>query len=353
MKICFILPKFARKPIGGFKIVFEYANRLQIRGYEIQILFLNKGVFEVYRIPSLIKKVVANIMTAIEPSWFELDSKIQKISGTEYSMTNKLADVDIAIATAVNTVSDTQELFPSAKKVYLIQDYEVWNFPEQEVKKTYCMGFTNIVISDWLRLIVDDCTDSPSYLIKNPVDISAYYCKIPQERRKKHSISFLYHEGKHKGTVYALRTIKKLKEKYQDLEIYSFGTAKKPVDMPAYVEYIYCASQQQTIEIYNKSAVFLCATVAEGYGLTGLEAMACGAALVSTDYQGVHEYAVDGINALLSPVKDVDALVTNVSRLFDGDELRYRIARAGIRSVQKDFNWDVAVDKFEKVLTEQ
>ena len=81
--------------------------------------------------------------------------------------------------------------------------------------------------------------------------------------------------------------------------------------------------------------------------------MACGAALVSTDYQGVHEYAVDGINALLSPVKDVDALVTNVSRLFDGDELRYRIARAGIRSVQKDFNLDVAVDKFEKVLTEQ
>lgn len=80
--------------------------------------------------------------------------------------------------------------------------------------------------------------------------------------------------------------------------------------------------------------------------------MACGAALVSTDYQGVHEYATDGANALLSPVKDVDALVSNVSKLFDNDELRYQIAEAGMKSVQKDFNWDVAVDKFEKAITE-
>ena len=25
--ICFVLPKFTRQPIGGYKIVFEYANR--------------------------------------------------------------------------------------------------------------------------------------------------------------------------------------------------------------------------------------------------------------------------------------------------------------------------------------
>lgn len=78
--------------------------------------------------------------------------------------------------------------------------------------------------------------------------------------------------------------------------------------------------------------------------------MACGAALVSTDYQGVHEYAVDGVNALLSPVKDVDALVSNVSKLFDNDELRYQLAEAGIKSVQENFNWDIAVNKFEKAI---
>lgn len=353
MKICFVLPKFARKPIGGFKIAFEYANRLSKKGYDVQILFLNKDVFTTYPIPLSLKEIGSNIMTIIEPQWFELDPKVKKISGVERGMWEKISDTDVAVATAVDTVYDVKRLFTKAKKLYLIQDYEVWNFPEQEVKNTFCMGFTNIVISDWLKKIVDDCTDKSCYLIKNPVDINIYRCKISHKVRKKHSMAFLYHEGKHKGTIYALKTIEKLKVEYPDLEVYSFGTAKNPVGVPPYVKYTYCASQKKTVEIYNKVAIFLCATVAEGYGLTGLEAMACGAALVSTDYQGVHEYAKDGVNALLSPVKDVDALVVNVSKLFDDDELRYRIAEAGIQSVQKNFNWECAVDKFERVLTEQ
>ena len=88
----------------------------------------------------------------------------------------------------------------------------------------------------------------------------------------------------------------------------------------------------------------------EGYGLTGLEAMACGTALVSTSYKGVLEYASDGMNALLSPVKDVNGLVRNVQRLFDDDDLRIRIARNGVESVRKNLNWEKAVDKFESVI---
>lgn len=352
MKVCFVLPKFSRKPIGGFKIVFEYANRMSQRGHQVEILFLNECAFETWNIPTVIKKKASDFLTVIEPKWFELNSSIKKISGTEPGMIKKIEGADIAIATAVDTVPAVEKLFRNTRKAYFIQDYEAWNVSEDEVKSTYRLGFNNIVISDWLKEIVDGCTTIPSILIKNPVDIDVYCCKVAPKMRKKHSISFLYHEGKHKGAIYAIAAIEKLKYKYPDLEVNSFGTAKAPANMPRYINYTYCASQKQTVEIYNRSAVFLCATVAEGYGLTGLEAMACGAALVSTDYQGVHEYATDGVNALLSPVKDVNALVSNVSKLFDNDELRYQIAEAGMKSVQKDFNWDVAVDRFEKAITE-
>ncbi len=350
MKICIVLPKFARKAIGGYKIAFEYANRLSKRGYQVEILFMNKVAFEGRKMPSVAKSIASNIMTEIEPRWFDLDKNIKKISGLKHGFEEKIRDVDVAIATAQDTVEAVKNFFPNAKKVYLIQDYEVWCESEENVWATYKEGFTNIVISEWLKEIVDKIADVPSVLIKDPVDTEAYRCKIELKKRKKHSIAFLYHSAEYKGTVYAIKAIKKLKEKYQDLEVRAFGTTSKPSDIPSYVQYTHCATQAQTIEIYNNSSVFLCATVAEGYGLTGLEAMACGTALVSTDYQGVHEYATDGVNALLSPVKDVCALVANVSKLFDDDELRYQIAKSGIKSVQKDFNWDVAVDKFEKAI---
>ena len=351
MKVCFVLPKFSRKPIGGFKIVFEYANRLSQKGHKVAILFLNECAFDAWNIPIMVKKKLSSFLTKIEPRWFKLDSSIKKISGTGANLQKKIKDVDVVIATAVDTVPVVEKLFKNTKKAYLIQDYEVWNASEAEVKSTYQKGYINIVISEWLKKIVDGCTNIPSILIRNPVDIGVFCCKVEPKKRKRHSISFLCHEGKHKGTVYAIAVIEKLKDKYPDLDVKSFGTAKVPVNMPKYVKYLYCASVEQVVEIYNSSAVFLCATVIEGYGLTGLEAMACGASLVSTDYQGVYEYAMDGVNALLSPVKDVDTLVSNVSKLFDNDDLRYQISEAGIKSVKKEFNWDIATDRFEKALT--
>lgn len=93
----------------------------------------------------------------------------------------------------------------------------------------------------------------------------------------------------------------------------------------------------------------MCSSVAEAFGLTGAEAMACGAAYVSSDYGGVHEYATDGRNVLLSPPKDIDGLVSHVSYLFEHPEERIRLAENGYNDIQA-FSWEKALDKFEKVL---
>ena len=75
MKVCFVLPKFSRKPIGGFKIVFEYANRLSQKGHKVAILFL--------------KKKLSSFLTKIEPRWFKLDSSIKKYQEQEQTCKKK------------------------------------------------------------------------------------------------------------------------------------------------------------------------------------------------------------------------------------------------------------------------
>lgn len=352
MIISFVLPAFTRAPQGGYKMVFEYANRLLKRGNSVKILFLNEDVLPSLPNSQLIKKYLGNALTKRGPKWFPLDKNIECISSLEKGAEDKVENSDIIIATAVETVDVVKKMNKHLKKVYFIQDHEDWNANLAYLNSTYGLGFKNIVIAEWLKSIVDNYGREPSTVVKNPIDIKAYRIYKPIRERKKHSISMLYHQNEHKGVKYALEAVYQLKKKYHDLNVEMFGIFQISEDIPAWIHYCRDASQEQTVEIYNSTSVFLCATVKEGYGLTGLEAMACGAALVSTDYQGVHEYAIDGVNALLSPVKDVDALVANVSKLFDNDELRYQIAEAGIKSVQKDFNWDIAVDKFEKAITE-
>jgi glycosyltransferase involved in cell wall biosynthesis len=89
--------------------------------------------------------------------------------------------------------------------------------------------------------------------------------------------------------------------------------------------------------------------VEEGFGLCGAESMACGCAFATSGYRGVYTYARDGFNALISPVKDVDALYRDVSRLFDDAGLREFISKNGVESMQ-DFSLDKAFARMDSLM---
>ena len=38
MRITFVLPKYKRQPIGGYRVIYEYANRLTARGHQLTVL---------------------------------------------------------------------------------------------------------------------------------------------------------------------------------------------------------------------------------------------------------------------------------------------------------------------------
>lgn len=352
MEICFVLPRYVLHPIGGYKIVFEYANRLsQNRNYKVKILFLNKTALADKKLPVFIKNKLINLFTKCGPNWFKLDKKIERISLTQNNGLKKIKDVDKVVATAATTVKSVYELFPNADKYYLIQDFENWDISTKELYQTYNYpGFVNITVSKWLKDVVKKHSINPTYYVQNPLNVEEYRVKNPIEKRPKHMIGMLYHKASYKGTKYSLSAIKILKKKYPDLKVKMFGAYARPTNLPKWIEYTQNASKEETIDIYNSISVFINGSVKEGFGLTGLEAMACGATLVSTDYLGVKEYAINNKNALLSPVKDVNALVKNASILLQDDKKRITLAYKGVEMAQK-YSWKNAYSRMIKILS--
>lgn len=349
MRICFVLPGVARQPVGGYKMAFEYANRLVKENHEVLILYLNQDLLKNYSVPLVVKRKIAKILTKIEPKWFDLNKKIKKISNLDLDYKEKLGKLDVCIATsAEKTVEEVNKNLIAKTKLYLIQDYENWNISDKELIATYKLGFKNIVVAKWLKQIVDQYSPTGSVLIPNAIDTSIYTETVPIQNRDNHTIALLYHESPHKGLKNAFKVLDKLKQKYPDLKVIMFGKFPKP-ELPNWITYYKGASQKKTVEIYNSVKVFLCSTIEEGFGLTGIEAMACGACLVSTDYRGVREYAVNNYNSLLSPVGDIDAQVENVIRIFENKELQKNISSNGIHHVKK-FKWSEAMKKLNKTI---
>jgi GT2 family glycosyltransferase len=101
---------------------------------------------------------------------------------------------------------------------------------------------------------------------------------------------------------------------------------------------------------YNAAEVFAVGSWFEGFGQAGLEAMACGVPLVTTDNGGSREYAVDGETALVVPSKDGPAMADALRRVLDDRDLAARLVANGLEAVQRDFDWERRTDVLEEVL---
>jgi GT2 family glycosyltransferase len=101
---------------------------------------------------------------------------------------------------------------------------------------------------------------------------------------------------------------------------------------------------------YCSAEVFVVGSRFEGFGQPGLEALACGTPLVTTDNGGSRDYAVHEQTALVVPPGDVDAMAVAVRRLREDPELAARLRRNGLDLVERRFDWDRSAAELEEVL---
>lgn len=152
-------------------------------------------------------------------------------------------------------------------------------------------------------------------------------------------VSLMTHRLDWKGLADALEAVALVRAQRPGVEVTLFGT--EPVQGVG--EFIASPTRPAIAGLLRQSAVHIVASWEEGFGLTGAEAIACGAALASTDTKGSRDYAIDGHTALVSPPREPQALADNVLALLDDARLRERLVGAGQRHLRTAMPpWDEA-----------
>lgn len=346
MKIAFLLPMPTTKIVGGYKIVYDYANYLAKKNNEVTIFFdSNKGQNS-KGLPRYMTYLLRNVICYFEPRWFKLSKKVKKVNLYSFKK-NFFENYDIVISTAAETAVFADQL-SVAKKIYLIQDFESnWALEHDKLIQTYNYNMNLVVISKWLKKKVTEVSSNQVTYIPNGIDRNVFFNK--HYNRPDHSICMLYHLDARKDFDTGYKVLMRLKSKFPDLVVNIFGTPKRPKNWPNWMKYTRLAKPNQVSELMNHSSVFLCTSEKEGFGLTGLESIFCGCTFVTTDCGGVREYASQK-NALISPVGDVESLVANISLAFESEKLKNEFLKENLKTIN---NFDLAKsrDKFEKVVT--
>lgn len=360
MKINIVLPPYSSKPVGGYRVAYEYANALANRGHEVSIVhpfYISEGVFPKTFLGKL-KKITKFLVHKLpfvnreqKVTWQQIEPKVKVLFIP--SLNEKyIPNSDVVIATAWYTANYVNDYSISkGRKYYLIQHYETWNGSIEKVNATWLYSMKKIVIAKWLLEVGMKLGATDMLHIPNAIDHRKFrLIKSITERRKR--VAMLYHTEAWKGAADGIEALKIVKKDFPELEVVFFGVSQRNENIPEWIEYVQNPSQEKLVnDIYNNSAIYLCPSWLEGWGLPSIEAMACGCALISTDNGGVKDYGVDGETALISPPKDPVRLAENLLKVLKDDNLRIKLAEKGRQAILQ-FNYETSTHKLEKFLRE-
>lgn len=357
MRITFILPGYPWRPIGGFRVVYEYANHLVARGHEVTVVHpkrlpnWNPPPPNFYRWLRKKAGYVRNLIFRPKVRWQPIDKRVKMLYVPEPTA-KYIPDAEVVFATFWATAELVIE-YPSSKgrKSYLIQHYEIWDGPKERVDATWRLPLKKIVIAKWLYDKGFELGVSPEdmFHIPNGINHKIFQLERPIESRP-YRIAMMFSSIEWKGGWDGVKAIELVRREFPSLQAVLFGVSSRPRALPRWIEYYQNPRQDILVkEIYNKSAIYLCPSWTEGWHLPPAEAMACGCAVISTDIGGVRDYAEHEKTALLSPPRDPEALAKNLLRVLEDDDLRIKLAKAGHEKI-KEFTWERSTDLLEQFL---
>jgi glycosyltransferase involved in cell wall biosynthesis len=356
MRVSFILSSLLLS--GGVRVVIQYANRLSNRGHVVSLITPNGTVdpeMQEELNPS-VRLIVTQYKVAPIPSFIQL----LRLS---WEMILAIPKSDVIIATHTPTTALSffaGKLLRRGKIVWFYQDYlemfetkliEKWLIQNALRWHDYALTISEASVRELRSFLptvkvikVGEGLDTEN--VFHPTsDVMLNYSK-PADKK---AILTIADPRPRKGMKDFLTAIEKVYSAEKDIKLWIVSKEKMNIQTNVPYQYFFRPSPRELANLYSACDLFISASWYESFGLPPLEAMACGAAVITTDSRGINEFAVDGENCIVVPPKNPEILAGAIQNLLNDQSLISKIRQNGPITASK-FDWNIATDRFEAAL---
>lgn len=123
------------------------------------------------------------------------------------------------------------------------------------------------------------------------------------------------------------------------------------LDLGDSVEFLGYRDPESLVEILNRSHLLLNPSPKEGWGLTVVEANACGVPVVASDRPGLRDSVIDGTTGFLVPYGDPNAFAEKSLEILEDEELWRRLSGGALQRVSS-LTWERCASETLEVLEE-
>jgi len=247
------------------------------------------------------------------------------------------------IYTSMPLVATITAEYPGAVPAYYVQDYEPLFFPKdspewEAAARSYTLVPDAVLFAKthWLCDIVRARHGVEVHKVSPSIDHDVYF-PSPTERcdERVRVAAMIRPSSPRRGAERTLTVLRRLAREFGErLDVHTFGctdVAMQVAQLPMDVRFTNhgILTREQVAKLLRNTDIFLDLSDYQAFGRTGIEAMACGCAVVVPVLGGTDEYAVNRGNALVVDTSQLEVCYEAAHELVVDSRLRERLQQAG------------------------
>lgn len=184
-------------------------------------------------------------------------------------------------------------------------------------------------------------------VIHNAIDHTAFPMKIG-EKDVRPTIVYFGRLKRYKSVDHLLRAVAIVAKTIPTVQLHILGTGDgrdelerlvSLLGLQDHVRFFGFVTDAQKVGLLSRAHVVANTSIKEGWGITNIEANACGTPVISADVPGLRDSVRDGESGLLYPYGNIDVLSAHLLRVLVDRTERERLSEGALRWAST-FTWE-------------
>jgi glycosyltransferase involved in cell wall biosynthesis len=198
-------------------------------------------------------------------------------------------------------------------------------------------------------------TNKPISIIYNGVDLEYF---TPEQKDAQPMVMFLGRLKRYKSVDVFIKAAKQILEKVPNAEFVIAGDGDQRAHLSKLavhlgigekIKFLGKVTEEMKRDLYRRSWVFVNTSFMEGWGITTIEANACGTPVVASKVAGLRDAVKNPHTGYLVEYGNETAFAEKITDLLQNEELRNEMSE-NAKAWAKEFDWNVSAKKALEVL---
>ncbi len=205
-----------------------------------------------------------------------------------------------------------------------------------------------VVSESTLQEFIDRGFDRRNFsIITNAIEATEFPMAVGNKNNKP-TISYFGRLKKYKSIDHLLKAFAIVRKSIPESQLHILGRGDYRQQLEGLAESLgiaHCTtffgfvSNEDKIKLLSQSHIVVNTSLKEGWGITNIEANACGTPVISANVPGLRDSVNDGQSGLLYPYGDVDELAEKIMEVLMSEELLQNLSQGAV-DWASSFSWN-------------